>query len=91
MPDTENLSTDDLLRIRLSELAGEKAGIEQSTLALRTQRDALNAQIEELKAQQAALTDEINAAERPRILEIAEEMSRVAKALGGRSMGEGAR
>jgi len=80
-------STDDLMKARLQELQDEKAALEASTVDLRGQRDVLHGKVDEINAGIRDLTAQIDAIERPRIIELSEEISRLAQATGGKSMG----
>ncbi len=81
------MNTIELMKARLAELASEKAAIKAKTAELREQREAASAVASEANARAVALTEQIHAIERPRMIEINEEMSRLTLALGGKRMG----
>lgn len=79
-------STRDLLQGHLVALTAERDALVESVAPLRWRLDELNAEIEAKRAAAAAVVAEIDAATRPRIIQLSEEISTVARALGARSM-----
>ena len=84
---TQSTSTVDLMQYRIQELQAEKVALEASTADLRAQRDAKHGEVDAINVTIRDLTAQIDAIERPRIIELSEEISRLAQATGGKSMG----
>lgn len=84
------LSTNKVLKMKYDDLLAEKAEIEAKSAPLREQREKLNVEYEQFyQSKIQPLTDKINEIERPRLIEVQEEISKMARVMGGRSMGEG--
>lgn len=86
MPD----KTNDLLRARLAELQAEEAALRARSAPIDAEIAKLQAGIEERREKMRALAEQKRAIERPRILELASEISAVSQALMGRRMGDAA-
>lgn len=82
--------TKKVLRDHFDALRAEKTALEGQTAGLKSRREALCVEREATTLKIRALTSEINAIERPRIIDLSEEISAVAQALGGRKMSDGA-
>lgn len=80
-------TTQDLMKARLAELEAEKQALKAKSAELREAREKACAEASEANARAIALTAKIHEIERPRLLEISAEMSRVSLALGYPRMG----
>lgn len=74
------------LRPMVEKLEKEKAEILAKSSPLRQQRDQLLREIQPLEAKLQKIDAEIHKIERPRLGEIHNELSGLARAMGGRSM-----
>lgn len=84
------METNELLRKHLQTLREKESKILKSTEALRAKREAMNAKICDMQAERDELTAEINKAQQPGLAELKAEISRVAQALGGPRLSDGA-
>lgn len=82
--------TKQLLRAHLIELRKQQTVILNSTEQLRMRREDMNQKIMALQVERDALTAQINAAQQPKLANLKAEISRVAQALGGPRLSDGA-
>lgn len=83
-------TTKELLQAHLAKLRTEKAALLASTADLKKQLHQENVAAEAHTIKARALADQIAAIERPTLTSLSEEISKVAKALGGRAMSDAA-
>jgi ribosome-binding protein aMBF1 (putative translation factor) len=81
-------ATDDLIRTRFEALKKRKAEIEGQSAPIRAKRQKLHDQQNDLGEQIDALTDQINSIERPEVITLSEEISKLARVLGGKAMSD---
>lgn len=81
-------TTKELLQQHMAALTAEKAALAEQTAALHAQREAIIAEIAVKKAALEGVVEQIKAVEQPWMLELAREISLVAKALGAKSLGD---
>lgn len=70
------------------ELLKEEAALEKATEKLKKEREDLLSKMAPLQARVRELTEEINSIERPRIIEVRNQKSALAKAMGGKVMSQ---
>ena len=75
------------LRKELDEARAERSRIQAESAPLRAERDVLIAKLRPLRREINLLTDQISEIEKPELFNINNEIGRLAKALGGRSIG----
>ena len=82
-------NTKELLKQRFDELLAEKAQIEAQILPIRERYNEKAGQIDQLRDEMKALGDQIHDIERPRMIEISEELSNLSLALGHKRLSRG--
>lgn len=85
---TQGYSTDQLLRQKLQEMQEEKAALLESVAPLQKQLDDLNSQVEQVQQARDRVMVQIRQQIHGRLVELDEEISRLARATGGRAMSE---
>lgn len=75
----------------LAKLEAERAGILAGSESLRTERDQVVAQIQPLELRARELTQQIRAIELPRVADLDNKIAALHRAMGARSLQEGAR
>lgn len=87
------MAADDYPEFRelLKRLEVERAGIMAASASLRSERDQVVAQIQPLEARHRELTQQIRAIELPRVPALDNKIAGLHRAMGARSLQEGAR
>jgi predicted nuclease with TOPRIM domain len=80
------MPTTDILRAHFNTIRQEMAEIEAESAPLRAQMEQLRQQIQPLQARFDELLAKVIEIERPHLGELSNELSRCAKAMGGRSI-----
>lgn len=75
----------------LKKLEAERAEVLKGSASLRTERDQVTAQIQPLEVRHRELTAQIRAIELPRVPDLDNKIAALHRAMGARSLQEGAR
>jgi uncharacterized coiled-coil DUF342 family protein len=92
-PNTNTQPADQFPEFRdlLQKLENARSAIVAQSAPLRTERDQLNAQIAPLETRHRELTQQIRAIELPRLADLDNRIAALHRAMGARSLQEGAR
>lgn len=75
-----------VLWAEFTKLQSEREAILAQTADLKQQRESLLQQVDKLRAKERTLVEQIQAIERPRLSEIDQQLSGLARAMGGESL-----